>query len=236
MNTVPDPRTRIRNLMADNDRDALLRRAGEIHGHYCPFLGFGVNAACTGLAHLGVLDSTGMEEIMAVVDCNSCFVDGIQAVSGCTFGNNAIIYRDLGKTAVIFYRRGDDTGIRLSVNRDAVRHPTEKDREDAEHLFTRAVRERQPLTDDESKRFRHLWQQASFLAVQLPPEEAFTISEVDVPAVPYAPIFDSVTCSICGESIMETRACISDGNPACRACADAEYWILAGRGIHPAHG
>ncbi|MCL4502615.1 MAG: FmdE family protein [Deltaproteobacteria bacterium] len=38
--------------------------------------------------------------MVAIVECNNCFTDGIQAVTGCTFGNNALIFQDLGKTAV----------------------------------------------------------------------------------------------------------------------------------------
>jgi len=31
-----------------------------------------------------------MENLMAVVEINTCFADGVQAVSGCTLGNNAL--------------------------------------------------------------------------------------------------------------------------------------------------
>jgi formylmethanofuran dehydrogenase subunit E len=29
-------------------------------------------------------NNTGMEELVAIVECNNCFVDGIQVVTGCT--------------------------------------------------------------------------------------------------------------------------------------------------------
>src|SRR5664280_2902492 len=50
-------------------------------------------------------ENTGMEEVVAIVECNNCFTDGIQVVTGCTFGNNALIYKDLSKTAVTVARR-----------------------------------------------------------------------------------------------------------------------------------
>ncbi|HNT72523.1 MAG TPA: FmdE family protein, partial [Methanothrix sp.] len=46
---------------------------------------------------------------------NACFADGVQAVSGCTLGNNALVYRDLGRLAVTFAIRGRDTGVRVRV-------------------------------------------------------------------------------------------------------------------------
>lgn len=57
-----------------------------------------------GLSQLGIdlYQSDGMEELIAVVEIDACFADGIQAVSGCTLGNNSLIYRDLGRTAVTF--------------------------------------------------------------------------------------------------------------------------------------
>ncbi len=36
-----------------------------------------------------------MEDLAAIVEVNACFADGVQAVSGCTLGNNALIYRDI---------------------------------------------------------------------------------------------------------------------------------------------
>ena len=59
-----------------------------------------------------------MEEVVAIVECNNCFTDGIQVVTGCTFGNNALIYKDLGKTAVTVARRLDGAGVRLVVHTD----------------------------------------------------------------------------------------------------------------------
>ena len=59
-----------------------------------------------------------MEEVVAIVECNNCFTDGIQVVTGCTFGNNALIYKDLGKTAVTVARRHDGAAVRLVVQPD----------------------------------------------------------------------------------------------------------------------
>lgn len=229
-----DPRQQICELVLTNDREKLLARAGEIHGHFCPFLGVGVNASVTALNKLNVISSTGMEEVMAVVECNNCFVDGIQAISGCTLGNNALIYQDLGKNAVTFYKRGDSKGCRFTVHKENVLSlEDEQEDRDAKELSDKAVTRRETLSDSEKKRFHELWTKLAYRAVRLSENDIFAVSEVEIPNIPYARMVSSVTCSKCGEEVMETRAAFVNEEPACRICAGQEYWTVAGRGIHP---
>jgi formylmethanofuran dehydrogenase subunit E len=230
-----NPRTIIEKLIAADDLPGLLNRAAEIHGHYCPGLALGVKAAYIACKRLGIVHSDGMEEIMAVVECNNCFVDGIQAISGCTLGNNALIYKDLGKTAVTFYRRGEKTGLRLVANGASSR----KDKDDqpekeTRNLFDKAVKKREELTPEESKRFKELWGESTYRVLERPEDEIFKIETIDVPQIEYAPMFNSIQCSRCGEKVMETRIRMKNNEPVCIACAGDDYWIVAGRGIHPA--
>jgi formylmethanofuran dehydrogenase subunit E len=225
-----DPREKIKNMLSDGDLHGLLERAAEIHGHYCPGLAAGVKAAAIGCNRLGLVGSEGMEKVMAVVECNNCFVDGIQAIAGCTLGNNALIYRDLGKTAVTFYRRGEQAGLRLRLL-DFQVGQDEEERAEAERLFDKAVKQREELTQEEDRRFTELWQKGSRTLIEQPDEEVFQIEEVDVEEVSYAPIFESATCSVCGEDVMETRARLRDGKPVCLPCADERHRLVHGAGI-----
>jgi formylmethanofuran dehydrogenase subunit E len=109
-------RTEIERLIKDEDLDSLLRKAGELHGHWCNYLAYGVKAGCYGIKQMGITN-TGMEEIIAIVETNNCFSDGIQMVTGCSFGNNSLVYRDLGKTAVTITRR-DGQALRIALDPD----------------------------------------------------------------------------------------------------------------------
>ena len=100
MNLPLNPRTPIEAMIRQGDLEGLLRKAGELHGHFCPYVALGVRAGYLALTTLGIERNLGMEEVLAIVETNNCFSDGIQVVTGCTVGNNALIYRDLGKTAV----------------------------------------------------------------------------------------------------------------------------------------
>lgn len=225
-----NPRENIENMLKDDDLHGLLDRAAEIHGHYCPGLASGVKAAAIGCNRLDLISSEGMEKVMAVVECNNCFVDGIQAVAGCTLGNNALIYRDLGKTAVTLYRRGGESGLRLRLL-DFQVGQDEEEQAEAERLFDKAVKRREELTEQEDQRFTELWRKGSRNLLDQSDEEVFEIKKVDVEEVSYAPIFDSAKCSICGENVMETRARQRDGEPVCLSCTEERHWLVHGAGI-----
>ncbi len=230
-----NPRTIIEKLIAEEDLAGLMNRAAEIHGHYCPGLALGVKAAYIACKRLGIVHSDGMEEIMAIVECNNCFVDGIQAVSGCTLGNNALIYKDFGKTAVTFYRRGEKTGLRIAANGSSSRQREDDQQEkEASNLFDKAVKKREELTPEESKRFKELWGESAYRVLERPEDEIFKIETVDAAQIEYAPMFNSIKCSICEERVMETRIRMKDNEPVCIACAGDDYWMVAGRGIRPA--
>ncbi len=230
-----DPREEIKELLRRGDLTALLVQAARLHGHYCPGLAFGVAAGYAGLKRLG-FGNTGMEELLAVVECNNCFVDGVQMSTGCSLGNNALVYKDLGKTAVTILSRRANAAVRvvLKAGRWESENASEKEKE-ARELFSRVVKERQ---DDPAAtaRMRQLWAELSFETVEKPEEELFAISEAPAEFPAYAPIFDSATCSVCGEQFMETRGRLLSGKPACLACAGCEYYAVTGRGIHAVAG
>ena len=76
-----DPREEIKALLRSGDLTAILVQATRLHGHYCPGLTFSVMAGWARLRRLG-FNNTGMEELLAIVECNNCFVNGIQISEG----------------------------------------------------------------------------------------------------------------------------------------------------------
>ena len=226
IDTIGDPRTRIKEAIAAGDLKWLLEKAGELHGHYCPGLAFGVRAAFRAVNDLGV-HSTGMEEVVAIVESNNCFADGIQFVTGCSFANNALIFRDVGKTAFTLARRSGE-GVRVVVEMDseslARREP------EAMELFKKVVADREG-TEEERARLITLWRQAAFHLLDVPDGELLEVERVAVDIPAYAGIFESVRCSICGENVMETRIRMRDGKPVCLPCSGQEYYQLTGNGI-----
>ena len=225
------PRAGLQQLLLEGNIERLLELAGMLHGHYCPGLALVVKAVEAAFGRLGITDNSGMEEIMAVIEGNSCVADGIQFASGCTLGNNALVYKDLGRTAATFYRRGGDRAVRVSVRKFETSGGTEEEQQEGDALFEKAVKRREKLTDAESARMKELWIKRSFETAAMPVETLFTITDVPVPVLPFAPIVDSQECSVCRESVMESRAVFRGGKTVCIACAGEEYRMVIGKGI-----
>jgi formylmethanofuran dehydrogenase subunit E len=200
-------RQAVETMIRSRDLEGLLRHAETIHGHRCPFLALGVKA---GQYTMDFLDqeSTGMEEVVAIVECNNCFTDGIQVVTGCTFGNNALIYKDLGKTAVTVARRHDGAAVRLVVHPDFrqrlfARYPA------AGPLFEKVMVQRQGTAEDHHRL-------VETCTIQMPALARILATEV---------------CERCGEGVMESRIRVQAGQKVCLACAGEEYYTLTGQGI-----
>jgi formylmethanofuran dehydrogenase subunit E len=222
---VANPRMEVEAAIADGNLTKLLKMSGMLHGHFCPFSAIGVKAAARAMKELGVR-STGMEEVVAIVETNNCFSDGVQFVTGCSFGNNALIYRDFGKTAFTLAKRTGE-GVRISVRADRV---LEERSHEANELWEKVVVKRSGDTYD-SKRLSELWKELSFKVLELPDEEVFDIKRVTTEVPAYARIFANARCSVCGENVMEPRARMKDGKPICIACSGQAYYQMAGDGI-----
>jgi len=221
-----NPRHEIEEAIAAGDLPRLLTMSGLLHGHFCPFLSIGVKASVRALKELGA-SSTGMEEVIAIVETNSCFSDGVQFVTGCSFGNNALVYRDFGKTAFTLAKR---TGEALRVTVKADSRFLEEHEPQAAELFQKVVVERRG-TEAERRSLGDLWRQASFKMLAVPDDELFDVNRVTAKVPAYSRIFASVKCSLCGESVMEPRARIRDGKPVCIPCSGREYYQLTGDGM-----
>lgn len=223
---LANPRQEIEEAVVAGDLKKLLGMCGWLHGHFCPFSAIGVKAAARAMQELGVR-STGMEEVVAIVETNNCFSDGVQLVTGCSFGNNGLIYRDYGKTAFTLARRSGEA-VRLAVKADS--GFLEEREPEAMKLFQKVVKERRG-TDEEDKKLKALWAQLAFKLLDAPDDEIFTVEKMTVEVPGYARIFGNARCSVCGENIMESRARMKDGQPVCIPCSGQEYYQLAGDGI-----
>lgn len=220
------PRQQIEEAVAAQDLPKLLQMTGMLHGHFCPFVALGVKAAARAIKEL-LVNSTGMEEVVAIVETNNCFSDGIQFITGCSFGNNALIYRDYGKTAFTLAKRTGEA-VRVSVKADS-RFLEKRDPEAAE-LFQKVVVKREGTESDQA-RLKELWAQLSFGMLDVPDEEILDVKPINVEVPAYARIFANVTCSVCGENVMEPRARLKEGKLVCIACSGWEYYQMAGDGI-----
>jgi len=210
--------------------EKLLKKAAELHGHFCSYLAYGVKAGYIAVKELGI-KSGGMEELIALVETNNCFSDGIQTITGCTFGNNGIVYLDIGKTAVTLARR-DGTAIRIALDpkyEDSIR----KEYSEANNLWKKIVVRRETATEEQQKRMMNLLAEMAFSEIRKPANLMFRIKRIKIKIPEYAPIFDSIICPICQEKTC--KPVIQNQKQLCRDCARTNYYILDGSGICKKH-
>ncbi len=107
-------------MRCSDDLEEVLRHVERLHGHLCPHLSLGVKAGYHSRKIMS--GKRGGEDLLAVVECNNCFAVGVQLVTGCTFGNNSLIFKDLGQNAVTMARRRDGQAVRLAVRANYCDH------------------------------------------------------------------------------------------------------------------
>ena len=83
-------------IIGSDDLPEDFRACVRFHGHICPGLAIGYAAVKAGSRVLG-LSTAEDEEIVAFVENDSCAVDAVQVLLGCTFGKGNLIFRDWGK-------------------------------------------------------------------------------------------------------------------------------------------
>src|SRR5512143_2553301 len=96
-----------------NINDTDLREAIQFHGHLCPGLALGYRVAKAALRELKT-NRPHDEELVAIVENDSCAADAIQFVTGCTFGKGNLVFRDYGKHVYTVYNRKTSQGVRVS--------------------------------------------------------------------------------------------------------------------------
>lgn len=187
-----------------------LELAIQFHGHICPGLLMGVRASTFALEYLQT-DRNIDEELLAIVETNSCGVDAIQAILGCTFGKGSLIYKDYGKTVYTIASHNSGKAVRIAQKFGIL----DTDR------FTRyrELRHKHNLSDAEQAEMEIL---IGEIFEQIMAEDFFTLftcEPVDFEFPPRAVIEPSLQCSICQEEVMQSRAINTSRGVICLGCA-----------------
>jgi formylmethanofuran dehydrogenase subunit E len=189
------------------------REAVAFHGHSCPGLAIGYRAAVAGLRELGV-ERPKDEELVAIVENDACGIDAVQVVAGTTLGKGNLVFRDYGKRVYTFINRTTGEAVRVAER------PEFSERKGAPEM-TRLRRKVAggTATDAEEAEFSRLSDSFVNELLAMPEEEMFSITRVKVQVPERARIFRSVRCSVCGETLAESRARVQEGRIVCIPCS-----------------
>lgn len=169
-----------------------LKRALDFHGHLCPGLLIGWRAVRAVSQALDLKPSRD-EELVAVVENDSCSVDAFQALLSTTFGKGNLKWLDHGKQVFTVIDRQAGRAVRASFIGDRKKHQKPDGSTDREAFM------------------------ADLLGA--PQDDLFEVRQVPPQPPREAQIEPSVNCPRCGEPTQKSKMREVAGQTLCRPCA-----------------
>ncbi|OYV69733.1 MAG: tRNA CCA-pyrophosphorylase, partial [Deltaproteobacteria bacterium 21-66-5] len=186
----------------------------------CPAMPLGLRAGALAMNRLGVPRSAD-KTLLALVElgenhCSHCFGDGVQMVTGCTFGKGNIKQLGYGKFGLTLVDRATGRAVRV-VPRAEAQMQTKQTPFFQEYRLKGVPPSKVP--DDVVAPLIEK-------VLSAPDDALFSVSDV----FPYEATggeesFASVVCARCGEMVVERYARVVSGKTVCIPCQDA---LLAG--------
>ena len=222
-----NPRIEVWNNIEENKTEALLLKSGQMHGHFCPGLAMGIMAATYAMKELkgGFAD---MEDLFAITETKNCFSDGIQFVTGCTFGNNRLIFKDLGKTAFTLTTK-DGKGLRICSKHES-RDVIQENFPDSLSYYTKVVTEKDN-TPQLVLKYNKASLERAFGTLSIPFDKLFSVMHTQTKISCFEHDHKDIKCTGCGESVLISRTITKGDKTFCINCASEGFNMMAGKGI-----
>lgn len=154
-----------------------------------------------------------------MVENDTCAVDAIQVVTGCTFGKGNLVFQDYGKGGFSFFSRDRSKGFRIRY-RDFPSLP-ETDGARMEQLKKR-IHFEGSATEAERREYGEL--RDRLIQLVLTGDAGALLDWQPLAEEPPRParIRPSIVCERCGEHVMETRVREVGGKSLCIPCSKDE--------------
>ena len=183
----------------------------EFHGHMCPGLAMGFQAARILMERLDVRKAPD-EELVAIVETDACGADAIQVMTGCTFGKGNFFFKNYGKHAFSLLDRKKGRAIRVSLR------PGTLGMDPGKISLSEKMR-KEEASPEETSRFRQIQEELTRTILQADPESLFKVEEIFPDIPPKARIMESGTCDFCGEPARIDLLRRINGKRMCIPCA-----------------
>ena len=185
-----------------------------LHGHKCPAMPQGLRAGAIALNRLGV-ERSGDKTLLALVElgddhCAHCFGDGVQMVTGCTFGKGNIQKLGYGKFGLTLVDKTTGRAVRVVPKAEAQLKTKQTP------FFTEYRMKGVPPTQVPAEVVEPLIE----MVLTVPEEQLFNVSEVfdyDLPPKKHES-FDVIVCERCGDMVVETYGRVVGDQKVCIPC------------------
>ena len=113
-----------------NAKDWLIEGT-KFHGHKCPAMPLGLRAGAAAMNALGV-ERAPDGQLLAIVElgerhCATCFADGVQMITGCTFGKGNIVKSNKGKWGLTLVDKKNGRAVRVVPRVEAMKASRESE-------------------------------------------------------------------------------------------------------------
>jgi len=180
-----------------------IEQLAQLHERFCPRQVLGARMGLYAGQLLGLDLPQKDKRLFTFVETDGCFSDGIAVATGCRVGARTLRVEDYGKIAATFVDTRSGIAIRV--------WPQPSARQAA-----------QAFAPDAPSRWH-----AQRDGYQLMPAEQLLQVEDVVLTEALTEILGEddvrVTCSVCGEEVIDKRELIVDGQVLCRGCAGSSY-------------
>ncbi len=195
-----------------NDSDILTSTLA-FHGHRCWASAAGVRLGLAAMRELAV-ERAGSKQLHAIIETGeyhggTCFGDGIQFTTGCTFGKGNIEKSGEGKFAVTLVDKAAQRAVRVAYR------PALQPRNKARAIMQKRSAGVPPTEIPEAEQM-----EVVHLVWDAPADEIMTVGPVE-PRVWSEPeeVVRFLVCPSCAELVAEPYARVVEGRVVCAACS-----------------
>jgi formylmethanofuran dehydrogenase subunit E len=186
------------------DLKSLLDLCAQRHSHLCPRQVLGVRIGLAGMSALAMQPPVQGKRLLAIVETDGCFSDGVEVATGCTVGHRTLRVEDYGKIAAVFVDIKTGQAVRVAPNLHARQRASAHIAGETRHYFAQ-LQAYQSMSDDELLMMQE---------VRLRTPIKTIVSRAG----------RRVNCSNCGEEIINEREQIIDERLYCITCAQGGYY------------
>ncbi|SPD76342.1 putative Tungsten formylmethanofuran dehydrogenase, subunit E [uncultured Desulfobacterium sp.] len=196
-----------------NTSDEMYKAGLLLHGHKCPAMPMGLRVGKAALTALGV-ERAKDGQLMALVElgdnhCATCFADGVQMATGCTFGKGNIQKLHYGKWGVTLIDKKTQKAVRVFPKAEAMMA-------NKKSVFFTEYREKGvPASQVPAEVVEPMVERV----LGMPDDQLMNISDVFAYTWQDKPhTFSSFVCESCGEMTVECYGRIFGEKKVCISC------------------
>ncbi|MFQ5779293.1 MAG: FmdE family protein [Nitrospiria bacterium] len=190
--------------------DPEFKEVVDFHKHLCLDIAIGFRA---GKALMREMEDQikNMKEVIALVGNETCALDAIQEVTGCTFGKRNLHLTHLGKPVYILQNTKTGKAVRLYCSYWDTFDHSELRKKKKESAAPEA-------TPEQKAAFQRLTEEKIDAILAAPESDLFSMKHVTLPTPPKSGKYQAEPCDTCGEYVNVALLDVEDGKRRCKEC------------------